>query len=246
MVRGLNSSMAHMQPLFDKNLQFDESELVDSLANKAPRRHKAMLISQGFNQEMGDLSTFVEKYEKVNATDNISMAKFYASDEDSDTKKKMKRSRKFKEREEKGKKQCKNSSPFCSIHGENNGNTLMECKVLKARASYKDKPKYGKNDYKKRFKELNLLQAEAAHKKSKYEKLNKYFIKRNTSKGETVVLYDSSDSDYSSSSESNHSNIETGKHQLPMIQILLTMMKSSAVPLATRIRFESTVADIHL
>ena len=58
-VRDLNSSMAQMPPLFDKNQQLDESELVDSLANKAPRRHKAMLISQGFNPDTGDLETFV-------------------------------------------------------------------------------------------------------------------------------------------------------------------------------------------
>ena len=46
------------------------------------------------------------------------MAKFYASDEDSDTKRKKKCS-KFKEREENGKK-ChkKNSSLYCSLHGE--------------------------------------------------------------------------------------------------------------------------------
>ena len=49
LVRDLNSWMAQMPPLFDKNQQLDESELVDSLNNKAPRSHKAMLVSQGFN-----------------------------------------------------------------------------------------------------------------------------------------------------------------------------------------------------
>ena len=44
LVCDLNSRMAQMPPLFDKNQQLDESELVDSLANKAPRSHKAMLI----------------------------------------------------------------------------------------------------------------------------------------------------------------------------------------------------------
>ena len=52
--------MAQTLPLFDKNQQLDESELVDSLANKAQRIHKAMLISQVFNPETGDLATFVE------------------------------------------------------------------------------------------------------------------------------------------------------------------------------------------
>ena len=40
-----------MPPLFDKNQQLDESELVDSLANKVPISHKVVLISQGFNPE---------------------------------------------------------------------------------------------------------------------------------------------------------------------------------------------------
>ena len=59
LVYDINSRMAHMPPLFDENQKLDESELVDSLANKAPRSHKAILISQGFNPETGELATFV-------------------------------------------------------------------------------------------------------------------------------------------------------------------------------------------
>ena len=51
-----------------------------------------------------------------------------------------------------------------------------------ARDAEKDKSKYVKKDYKKKFKELNILQVEAAHQKSRYEKLNKAFTKRKTSK----------------------------------------------------------------
>ena len=60
LVCDLNSRMAQMPPLFQESQQLDESELVDSLAKKAPRSHKAILISQGFNPETGDLETFVE------------------------------------------------------------------------------------------------------------------------------------------------------------------------------------------
>ena len=80
-----------MPPLFQESQQLDESELVDSLANKAPRRHKAMLISQGFNTETGYLKTFVEHCEQAETTDNIAGAKFTVSDEDSHTKKNKKR-----------------------------------------------------------------------------------------------------------------------------------------------------------
>ena len=60
LVRDLNSRMAQLPPLFKDSQMIDESELVDSLANKAPRTHKAMMISQGFDPETANLDTFVE------------------------------------------------------------------------------------------------------------------------------------------------------------------------------------------
>ena len=72
------------------------------------------------------------------------MAKFYASDENSDTKRHKERS-KFKEREEDGDKhRKKNSSLHCSLHGENRTHTSRDCNFLKKRAKDKDNPKYGK------------------------------------------------------------------------------------------------------
>ena len=90
MVRDLRSIMAHIPPLFDKNQQLDEYKLVDSLDKKAPRRHKSMLIFEGFNPETGDLETFVEQCEQADTTDIIAVAKFSASDKDSDTMRKKK------------------------------------------------------------------------------------------------------------------------------------------------------------
>ena len=147
LVRDLNSRMAPMSPLFDENQQLDESELVHSLANKAPRIHKAMLILQGFNPETGYMATFVEHCKrKKNPTDNIAVAKFYSSDKDSDTQRHKKRS-KSKEREENSKKhRRKNSSIYCSLHIKNKSHTSRECNVLKKRAKYKDNTKYGKED----------------------------------------------------------------------------------------------------
>ena len=76
--------------------------------------------------------------------DNISVAKFSASDEDSDTKRHKKRS-KSKEREDNGKKhRKKKSSLYCSLHGENKSHTSRGYKVIKARDKDKDNPKYGK------------------------------------------------------------------------------------------------------
>ena len=86
-----------MPPLFNKNQQLDESELVNSLAKKAPRSHKAMLME-----------TFVEHYKWGETMKNIAMSKISASDEDSDTKRHKKRSNEFKEHEDNSKKRRNN------------------------------------------------------------------------------------------------------------------------------------------
>ena len=80
LVRDLNSRTAQLLPLFEDSQKLDESELVDSLANKAPRSHKAMLIAKTFNLETADLETFVEHCERAETTDNITREKFAASD----------------------------------------------------------------------------------------------------------------------------------------------------------------------
>ena len=125
---------------------------------------------------------------------------FSSSDEDSYTTKNRKRSKKNKEREDISKKRRNNSLIYCSLHGENTNHNSRGCKVLKARAEEKYKSKYVKKEYKKKFKELNLLQEEASHQKPKYEKLNKAFTKRKTYKEETVNISDSYDFNSSSSS----------------------------------------------
>ena len=98
------------------------------------------------------------------------MANFSASDEDSNTKRKKKRS-KFKEREENCKRQHKkNSSLYCSLHGGKKSHTSRECKVVKARAKDKDNHKYATKYYKRKSRELNLLEIEVAHQRANYLK----------------------------------------------------------------------------
>ena len=65
--------------------------------------------------------------------------------------------------------------------------------------------------YKNKFKRINLLQAQAVHQNSKYEKIKIYFAKKKTSKEETVILDDTSDSNSSSSSEAEKSLYEDEK-----------------------------------
>ena len=180
--------------------------MVDSLPNKAPRIHKAMLISQGFNPETVDLETFVEHCERAETTNIITRKKFAASDEDSNTKKKKKRP-KFKEQDENSKKlHKKQSSLYCYLHGENRSHTTRERKVSKARTE--DKHNYSRKEYKRKSREVNLLEKEASHQRTKYlkyKKLNKAFAKKKTRKEENFILDDTWDSDSSSSSESHNS-----------------------------------------
>ena len=110
LVSNLNTRMAYMPSLFNDNQQLDASEIVDLLANIAPRTHKATRISQGFNPGTGYLATSVENCERAETTDNIAMAKFSASDKDIDTMKNKNRSKKTKERKYRGKKRHKDSS----------------------------------------------------------------------------------------------------------------------------------------
>ena len=145
LVRNLNSRMAQLPPLFEDSQMLDESELVGSLANNALRTHKAMLVSQGFNPETANLETFVEHCERAKTMDDITGAKFAASNEDSDPRKKNR----TKTKDKHGKK-CKKRSTkmYCSLHGENTSHTSRECNVLKSIG--KGKPKFSKKDFKKK------------------------------------------------------------------------------------------------
>ena len=55
------------------------------------------------------------------------------------------------------------------------------------------------------------MQAEAAHQKSKYENLNTAYTNKKTSKEDTLNIADSSDSNFSSRSESNNYSTKYGK-----------------------------------
>ena len=111
-----------MPPLFNDTQQLDKSEIVDSLANKAPRTHKSTMISQGFNPETGDLATFVEHCKRADTTEKFALYKFPESYLDSNIIKAKKRSRKSEEREDSSNKRHKDSSRkesslYCSLHG---------------------------------------------------------------------------------------------------------------------------------
>ena len=156
LVCDLNSRMAQIPPLFQESQQLDKPELVDSLANKAPRRQKAMLISQGFNPKTGYLKTFMEHCKQAETMEKITGANFAASDEDSDTKREKKRLKSKGQDKHVKKRQNQHSKLYCSLHGENTSHTTRECNLLKAKG--KEKPKFSKKDYKRKYREVNLLE----------------------------------------------------------------------------------------
>ena len=165
LVRDLNSRMAQLPPLFGDSPVLDENELVDSLANKAPISHKAMLINQGFNPETATLETFVEHCERAETTDDIAGAKFAASDKDSEPRNK----KRTKTENDQGKKRIKRSTKmYCSLHGDNTSHNSKYCNILKSKG--KSKPKFSKKEYKKKAREFNLTEKKASQEKAKYLK----------------------------------------------------------------------------
>ena len=71
-----------------------------------------------------------------------------------------------------------------------------ECNVLNTKG--KEKPKFSKKDYKRKSREVNLLEKQASHQKEKYLKYKK--LNKASSKKNTRVILEDSESDSSSSS----------------------------------------------
>ena len=132
---------------------------------------------------------------------------------------------------------------YFSIHGKNTSHATRECKVLKTKV--KDRPNYSTKDYKRRSREVNILEKEASHQKARYlryKKLNKAFAKKKN----LVILDDPSDSKSSSSSESHNSQNEDKETSIKYDSELVTMKKAATALLTTRKKYETTVADMDL
>ena len=149
--------MAQLPPLFEDSQVLEESELVNFLANKAPKYHKAMLINQGFNPETSTLETFVENCERAETTDDIAGAKFAASDKDSEPRRK----KRIKTNSDSGKKRIKRSTKiYCSLHGKNTSHNSKDYNTLKSKG--KAKPKFSKKDFKKKAREFNIIEKKSS------------------------------------------------------------------------------------
>ena len=143
----------------------------------------------------------MEHCERAETTDDIAGAKFAASDKDSEPRKK----KRTKSKNKHGKKRKKRSTKmYCSLHRENTSHTSWECNFLKSKG--KEKPKFSKKDFKKKSREINLLEKKASQEKTKYLKYKS--LNKTSSKKKTPVILEYSESDSSSSSEEENSSDE--------------------------------------
>ena len=158
-----------------------------------------MLINQVFNPETSTLATFFEHCERAEITDGIAGAKFAASDEEIDPRRKKRNTK-----SDSGKKRIKRSTKiYCYIHGENTSHNSKDCNTLKAKG--KAKPKFSKKDFKKKAREFNLIEKKASLEKAKYLKYNSL---SKASKKKSPVILELSESDSSSSKEEDSSSEE--------------------------------------
>ena len=158
-----------------------------------------MLINQGFNPEASTLATFVKHCERVETTDDIAGAKFAASDEESEPRRKNRKTKSYRV-----KKRIKRSTMlYCSIHGENTSHNSKDWNTLKAKG--KAKLKFSKKDFKKKAREFNLIEKKASLEKEKYLK---YKSLNKASKKNNPVILELSNSDSSRSKEEDSSSEE--------------------------------------
>ena len=112
--------------------------------------------------ETSTLETFVDHCECAETTDNISGTKYAASDEESEPRRK----KRTKTKSDRGKKRIKRSTKmYCSLHGENTSHNSKDCNTLKSKG--KAKPKFSKRDFKKKSREINLIDKKASQQKAK-------------------------------------------------------------------------------
>ena len=100
-------------------------------------------------------------------------------------------------------------------------------------------------NYKRKSREVNLLEKEASHQRAKnikYKKLNKAFYKKKT----RVILDDPSERDSSSSIQGDNSPDEGEKNPLPTTKSRVTVTKAATSLMTPRMTSETMVSEMDL
>mgnify|MGYP000293913334 CR=1 FL=1 len=181
-VHTLNETLAKMPPLFNATQKIPDSELLDILASKAPKHHKAIMIKHGFDPQTATIEEFVEISERAETKEALEKnsqeaTNNYASDtSNKKSTRSVKSRKKYEERPPRERKEF-----YCKEHGPNSTHNSRDCKVL---INAGDKPKWKpdgnkkeysdhKAKYKNKLRDMNAIHQEAYDEKEKWKKANK-------------------------------------------------------------------------
>ena len=224
-VHTLNNALEQLPPSFDASQKILDQDMMDILASNAPKKHKELMTDQGFDPQTATTDQFVEICERAESKAAL-RTKNDRNRSDDDSSEEERPSKKSNKKRTTESYKDKRASHFCREHGPNTTHDSKDCKVLTGNKSkdWKKKDTFEKSEYKNKYKkktrELNLLQKETRKEKAKwtkaYNRLNKSTEanpNNDMSDGEVSKRSDNvrskrdtDDSDSSSSSSSNSSS----------------------------------------
>jgi hypothetical protein len=198
-------------------------ESIIALAKRAPKAHKAMIIQHGFNLENGTIENFIDYCERTEtstlithgAKDHHNALSDSSDDSDNSDKgykrvtheKVQKKQKTFKKNEQRPRNLQKQEYYYCKYHKANSTHDSVDCKVLNGLKADRDKAARRNNvrgeardiKYKKKYKEMHLLQVTADNEKAKYKRAYKKL--KNVSNNDAKPKNDGSNSPSDSSDD---------------------------------------------
>ena len=223
-VNTLNNALEQLPPSFDASQKILDQDMMDILASNAPKSHKELMTDQGFDPQTATTDQFVEICERAECKEAL-RTKHDRNRSEDDSSEDERPSKKSNKKRTSVPYKAKRAPYFCKEHGPNTTHDSKDCKVLSGKKDWKKKDTFEKSEYKNKYKkktrELNLLQKETRKEKAKwtraYNKLNKSTDSNNdTSDGEVSKRSDAvrskrdtDDSDSSSSASNSSSSSDT-------------------------------------
>ena len=177
-VHTLNSTLEQLPPAFDANLKIPDSQMMDILAFNFPRSHRELMTDQDFDAQTATTDQFVEICECAKSEESIRSKprRHDQHDDSSEDESPIKKS--TKKHHSTDSFESKKWLPhFCKEHGPKTTHDSKNCKVIhgsKKSNDWKKKETSDSTDYKSKYKkksrELNLLQLETKKEKAKWTK----------------------------------------------------------------------------
>jgi hypothetical protein len=183
-VSTLNSTLEGLPPAFAAGQKVTETDMMDILASKAPKSHKELMTDHGFDPQTATKAEFVEICERAETKEALldKRSAYHHCSENDDSSDDNRQAKKPKKKHKTSGSRQK-AEFYCKEHGPNNTHDTEDCKVIKGRRENKSdwkkkdasEGKYNdyKSKYKKKHRELNLLQMETKKMKAKWTKAYK-------------------------------------------------------------------------